>query len=227
MQEKRGCDLVDVLSYSFNLEVTLVKSSIEQVSLVLAEIFNGLIEPDIAIQEYGGRLHALIYQFKGQTWTLFNTYTYRNSLVQRVSKQLNTKCVHFGYGDTGGWAAYTLYNAGERVEAYAFGINYSDEEVPEQANDTNGFQDDPVLERDRPWNLVVVSPDEFRYKFFSVEQKATVTEVQNPNSFLDKLFQRQDAWLPALEYWFLPELNPDLNLRLLMQANAITYKPIV
>lgn len=228
ISERRGCELIDILSYSFNLEIILVKADVEQVSLTLADIFLGRIEFDVDIQMPGDRLHALVFQFKGHSWTLFTFNTHRDRLAQRISEQLRTKCIHLGYSDTIGWAEYELYDTGKCVEAYAFGTNYSEEEVPESLPDTNGFQDNPVFEYNRPWNLVSISSDEsWKYQFFSLKQKVSSTDIQNPKKFLDRLFRSQDAWLPALEYWFFHEYNPNLDSNIFVGVNAIKYKPIV
>ncbi|MDX2213295.1 MAG: hypothetical protein SFY66_08405 [Oculatellaceae cyanobacterium bins.114] len=228
ISQKRGCELGDIWSYSVDFEIILVRADIEQVNFALAEIFNGLIEADIDIQESGDKLHALVFQFQGHSWTSFLFFTHRDNLAQKVSEHLKTKCIHFGYGDTTGWAEYTLYQIGERAEAYAFGTNYSEEEVPEWAQDTDGFQDEPVHEFNRSWNLIVTTSDEStRHKFFSVKRRATSTEIQNPDQFLDTLFKEQDAWLPTLKYWFSPEFDPEPDSKLFLQVSKIAYKAII
>lgn len=226
--KKRGYGLCNIRGDSFTLEVILVKADIKIVSEALAEIFYGVVRFDVDIHDLGDKIHAVVLQYKGHTWSLLTFSTSRPDLAQRLSESLETKCIQFGYSDTSDSGEYVLFERGVRIEAYAFGCNYSEDEVPGWPGITNGFQEEAVIVFGLPWNLISITLDESsQYSFYSLERKATIKEVQDSDNFLNSLFLSQDAWLPPLEYWLPYEIDAEIDSNIFEQVNVISYKSIL
>jgi hypothetical protein len=226
--KKRGYSLCNIRGDSFNLEVILVKADIKIVSEALAEIVYGIVKVDVDIHNLGDKIHAVVLQYRGHTWSLFTFFTSQPDLAQRLSKSLETKCIQFGYSDTSDSGEYILYERGVRVEAYAFGCNYSEDEVPGWPGITNGFQEEPVIVFEVPWNLISITSDQSsHYSFYSLGKKVTIEEVQDSDNFLNSMFLSQDAWLPPLEYWLPYEIEAEIDSNIFEQVNVISYKSIL
>lgn len=156
MSEKRGFDLDD---FGGNFDAVLVQASADAVKALL------------------GRQDCK--QLEGNAWTVLSA---DDNTAKKISDELDTDVIYFGFGDASGWMVYDFFQNGEKVESYGFGVDYS-EEMEEMGADYKS-----------PWDIET-SDGDTQWGFSSKLRQASEQEIQKGEAFIDEFFKSQNAYL--------------------------------
>lgn len=200
-QERRGFDL-NTFDFGGSTGFVLVKASIDKVSPILAEMFNGKLKTNVYGQELNvPRWLTTIHQYREHLWTIFYLNVCREEFVRDISQRLMTQCIYFQYEDTSTWLGYIFFDNGEEIEEYQFGPDYREEyeEFKELMEDEMG---DLTSEPDpSEWDIDVSDYDlDEQFLFRSTERTVDKDDLLDKEKFMDDFFKLHDAWLPDWDY---------------------------
>jgi hypothetical protein len=210
--ERRG---LEFLFWQNNtLGILMVKAPIKLVSPVISSVLNGVLEIDVFGKQYDpySSRHHVLSQYRGHDWTIiFDFDVCASATVTKISEQLQSDCIYLETEDVSDWASYQLFEKGNIIEELHWGTDYTEEFLEIEPEDLLALVQKKEAEGNplssnwdpRQWDIYFVD-GLTNYKFRSSKCKATKEEVQNQEVFLNKLFNVQDAWLPAWEY--LPQI---------------------
>lgn len=200
---KRGFDL-DEFPGSFRL--ASVNADADEVSRTLAEHLGTECKSGVGrvIDDSGG---ISVFQFAEQTWSglVPLTLPYDRVLAYEslgaLSQQLDTTVLSLEHQDTSGWSVFRVYQGGELVEEYEWGLDYS-EEMAEVGVDLE------VLAGE--WDLCVSAGDELapeQFKFRSSRRTIDEALATDPQRLLDTTYREFDAWQPSWDTIYAADEN--------------------
>ena len=114
--------------------------------------------------------------------------TLLSTLAERISSTHSCRCIDFSYGDASDALVYTLYDDGERVEAYWFSPDYS-EEMGDHAAKAGPDE-------------TIVRNGEQEFYYFSKDEHPDNETLEGGSVFLNQLFVEQEA---ELAWDYLPQ----------------------
>lgn len=219
VSERRGFEGSEWFGNSIG--VLLVKAPIERASPVLARCSGeGLtLETDVLGQIVKGfGFHQLIFQYCGHPWTiLYALGPCEDEKAQKISEELETRCIFIAYEDTSNCSEYRLFNRGKNIEEYHWGTDYKAEMLESMFGIVPENLLDFVIEREaagnpvdawydpRQWDICwdtyyFEDWDGDSYWFRSTERTATKEQIRDSQTFLDTLLRDEEAWLPGADY---------------------------
>ena len=152
-------------------------------------------------------LSCLLFQYSGVPWTLFlnppalSPMETRLGLPAALSKELATRVLFFEYEDTSAWQGYQLFEDGESVEAFAYGLDYRDE-MEEFAEEMDNFEVEDEAAKTQTntvsWDLESTAESHL-YQFRSAIRSATEDQILKGREFLEDAMGFFNAVLPPFE----------------------------
>lgn len=106
------------------------------------------------------------------------------ALTQALSEEFSTKAIYFYFGDASGWMGYKLFENGEEVEEYSFGMSY--EEEMEEMGVTQPYKEGTVITNDEQDN---------QYLFWSKNRNKTAEEITSGEKFIDDFLCEEQAYI--------------------------------
>jgi hypothetical protein len=211
--QRRGFALDDLFG---SIGIVLVRAEIERVSEVLRQLVGAPVETNV----YGRPATPTsrpIFQFTGHSWTTFLWDIGQEDLVKRLSRTLATACIYFQHEDTSGWSGYEFIDQGDVLEQYQFGLDYSVEFSDwdgESGAEATALMDDGIS-----WEIDITDETGEQYRFRSTLRTATEAEVRQAQSFMERFFTAQQAWLPGWDC--IPDVTRDHKTVALSRADFV------
>lgn len=195
--QRRGFDINE---FPDSFRLAMAHADADRVSQALVEVLGTerVVETERAIADEDG---ISVYQFDGQSWagliplTLPYERVLSDETLAELSNRLGAEVVCFEHEDTSGWSIFRLYQSGEVVEEFQWGVDY-DEEFAEQM--AAAGMDIEAL--DAEWDVSVKGGDELapdKLQFKSSRRTVEEAEVMDPFAFLDQTYCDLDAWQPS------------------------------
>ncbi len=171
----------------------LVKASALDVAEYLARLRKTKVKTDV----WGKTLKVdgiLLFQPKDSEWTTFQYFTGEDQLPLRLSRELSTQVIYYYHEDTSGWTYFTLFDQGNKVEAFAFGTDYT-QEFGEFISQEEEAAEDNTSE----WEYDI-RENGIQTLFLSRRRSVSAADLSDKEEFLDSCFRISQAWLPPADY---------------------------
>ncbi len=210
LRQRRGCDWDD---FGETITLVLVRASARETAEELAALVGGAVEPIDPRRppEAHPAYNDVVFRPAGHPWSVALPGTSDSDIARKLSAALQTEAIALLHEDTGGWTEYRLFDSGENVERYTWGMDYSGEFA--DAAEELGEDAPPALmptDGGKPWDHRI-KRDDHEFLFRSDRRKVDPSLLHQCEAVLDAAFKAADAWLPGWAHfpWVDPSEHPD------------------
>ena len=133
------------------------------------------------------------FQLKHSNFTLLAWEKCEPAFAQQLSKKLKTTAAYLWDEDTSGWFGYSIFKNGAEIEAFQYGMNYTDE-VEEFAEELGDALPTPA-KRKKGWDVAVTKNGD-DYQFRSKLIKPVGKELCRGLKFVDERFKALGIPIP-------------------------------
>jgi len=186
-----------------------VKAPIDRASPAAAQGWRLVVRPDVYGRDSKDASGILGWQFAASPYSHYLLGSYvKSSEVADLSRRLDAVVAFYVYEKTSGWEGFYVYDRGEPVESYSWGLDYSEEfaEYAEEMGEEMGERAEPTDEGGKPFDhrIIVTRGDKdvelkYDYRFRSERRKVDAGMVTDEKRMLQTACEFYDLVMPGYE----------------------------